>query len=1228
MATPRHSLLGLGTPGGDHCADGADLAAGVHLLWTFDPALGFPIGGYDIARREHRPPEWLCLPFDQAGLPAHGETTWEWGPFTITVTPGPVALNDSACGRTPGLALAGTRTLTVDCSLPGVAVRATGVGAPPTVEAAAGPDTVLARRSADDGWSVELWAPDITEIRIIGDDLVVCTLCLGVAVPEGGWRPLTEHPILLPVVPPGTNNLPGLIQGRAATLALARSRLPATLPEATADRLAAGFADAPRELVELMLRGDAVPTSATTAAGARSAPRLGLDAGAVLALAALDPDLSRMLGLTWYDPMRIGRGDYRVTAHYGSVRYPADSIRFDDTTPGVIPPGTVTVGGLTVVGSAGLAGLSTHALRVEPPLPGTRAGLILPPGVRSVRMRLAATGDGDGVLFTGRRGNRAVTTAIGESGRPVVIEDAGVLDSVTWDTGPLDLIEVELSDTPGTVGDLAAYAWNLTATEHVPVRSLAIVDVATDAATRPPTPDGRLLPCAGVVGLDWDLAGDVHDVGQPVRVLVAVSPADATHGPFIVVNADRPAPAASRTGDSVGTWPGPDVPQRWIQPVEQPGQYGVRVGGIDAFGRLGPWTAARTVQVGAAPEPGVPDAVSARYLDPDDPALTDADRTLCDGTPGIVVEWTWPAGRRLQAPEVDEFDVYLRRGDPNLVSGTVIDVDRHADHSRLDTDVDWSGPAGALIGQLLRLGGDSYPVLDHGSGASTWFDVGHLSTPLRRPGTGTCTIAVARGAPTYVGFDRPADFDRRVTVVTADPAPPVTTTVVTVRPLTLADPVTIDGAGLLLSRGVGYPVTEQLHLGAVRQPDGGRVLPAVGDACTVWSDTSYQAWLPGIRLEPGPADAFAVATLGVAARHGPTAAARVAVPRHGRPPVLPVTRPDGDVPSVLAEPADWYGQAHYTVPLDPVPGVVGYRVLRASTAALFAFDQSLSGAGPEFYQSLTNRQIMEMSDLDTHQEVFQPAHVGTVPGPAFRDTMDGRGAGRFLYRVRTVDAAGTGGPLSPTFPIVDLRDVTPPKPPTVLSAVGDEHSVVLTWRAGTEPDLAGYRVWRSARAADLADVRRRPVHAEIAAVAGPLSSTWTDPGLEPTGEWYYRLAAVDATGNVSAPSGVVRARPIDTEPPEPPEWRSAERLPGTGIALAWLVDEDGVTCMVERRRDRDRIYGARTGWLTPVDGTRGFAWQDDDPGPGAVTYRIRVRDVMGNEQRYRWNPVTVPGEDT
>src|SRR5215469_12122715 len=118
MSTQGQALVSLGTPGGDLCADGSALAAGVHLLWTLDRDLGFPVGGYDVARREHRSPEWLCLPLDQAGLPAAGDLSWDWGQFTLTVTAGRIALDPAVCAPSIGLALPGTRTLTVTHATP------------------------------------------------------------------------------------------------------------------------------------------------------------------------------------------------------------------------------------------------------------------------------------------------------------------------------------------------------------------------------------------------------------------------------------------------------------------------------------------------------------------------------------------------------------------------------------------------------------------------------------------------------------------------------------------------------------------------------------------------------------------------------------------------------------------------------------------------------------------------------------------------------------------------------------------------------------------------------------------------------------------------------------------------------------------------------------------------------------------------------------------------------
>jgi hypothetical protein len=1375
LDTLGSALLALGSVGGDRCVDGTAPAAGVHLLWTVEPGLGFPVGGYDVARRRHQPLQRVSLPFDQPGVTG-GEVTWTSGAFTVAVSAGPVALDDACGGPARGLALAGpARTLTVTYAESyGVAVSASGVGAPPVVEAtgpAAGPDAVLARRTAHaeaGRWSVDLWAPGVTDARITGDDLLVCTFTIGVAGPWDGWEPLTRRPVLLPLVPPGSRNALDQVDDRAATVSRARSRLSDALPSGTADRLADDLAGAPRAAVERLLRegpGARLPAVASAAQQAAGAPQLGLDVTVVLGLAALDPNVSRMLGLTWHDPDTSGRWDYRVTGHYGPVRFPGTMIRFDGLLPGARAGGVLRVGGTTVVGSGGLEVLAaadaSHCavLRVRRPLLGAPAGLILPPGTRSVRLRPATAGGGDGIVFTGRRGDRDVAVVTGGSERLVVIEDAGGLETVTWSGGPLDLADVELAAIAGTVGDQAAYAWNVSAQDRKPVGALALVDVGADADAGRPGPDGRLPVSAGVVGADWEPAGDVRGPGLPVRTQVALSwrgrsAQPAPDGPVTLVEQNLLPLAVTRAGGQAGSWPGPQVPQRWTYTVADPGWYALRVRGIDAFGRLGSWTADRTVQVAASPEPGAPAGLTARYLDPADPDLSDADRALSAGTAGVVVGWAWPVGRRLAAPAVDgtgEFRIYLHRGDPNLAIGTVLAVRRGVGRSTLDTDVHWAGPADALAGQLLRLGGVSYPILGHDSGSGVGVEVAHVSGPLRRPGTGPFSVTVAQDSGRYVGFGRSGDFQFRAAVLPAQGADPVTAVVRTVAEtadgaeVTLTDPLVLAlrraggpstpsnvtvavVPGVLLCRGVAYPVLAQgdgsavVRIGAARRFDGAPLLPAAGDTCTVWSGTTYQAWLPGVLLEPDADEAVAVGFVGVAAcdgdpaaaddpcwdrpgrgglggrtgREGPTGrAARVAAPHRVPPPALPVTRPpevDGDVPAVRAEPADWYGRAHWPVPLDPVDGAVGYRVLRASTAALFAYDLSLRRTGREpyadgpfpddgasaswlaehhpsvpvadltadpttlpaevaadvaatwrdwsawFYPRLNNRAVMDLADLDTHREPFRPAHPGTVPGPVYVDTMDGRGAGRFVYRVRTVDASGTAGPWSATLPIVELRDVTPPKTPTLLSVLGEEDAVSLAWRSGTEPDLAGYRIWRSADPAELTDVRRLPAYAEMTATGvgggtgggdgtgAALWTGWTDAGPAPLTQWFYRVAAVDRAGNVSPPTDVVSARPIHTEPPEPPTWTEAVRDGSTAV-LAWSVAQDGVACMVERQRGAERIFTSRSGWLSSGPGPREFGWTDDEPGSGVVTYRIRARDVTGNEQRYRWNPVTVPAAE-
>lgn len=104
-------------------------------------------------------------------------------------------------------------------------------------------------------------------------------------------------------------------------------------------------------------------------------------------------------------------------------------------------------------------------------------------------------------------------------------------------------------------------------------------------------------------------------------------------------------------------------------------------------------------------------------------------------------------------------------------------------------------------------------------------------------------------------------------------------------------------------------------------------------------------------------------------------------------------------------------------------------------------------------------------------------------------------------------------------------DVVPPAAPAGLAAVAAPGSVALSWSANTEPDLAGYRVYRSGTL-------------PVTTAGGPVSgaalvtaTSFTDTGLPNGTVVHYALAAVDASGNSSPLSAPVSATPTGSTDP-------------------------------------------------------------------------------------------------
>jgi hypothetical protein len=239
---------------------------------------------------------------------------------------------------------------------------------------------------------------------------------------------------------------------------------------------------------------------------------------------------------------------------------------------------------------------------------------------------------------------------------------------------------------------------------------------------------------------------------------------------------------------------------------------------------------------------------------------------------------------------------------------------------------------------------------------------------------------------------------------------------------------------------------------------------------------------------------------------------------------------------------------------------------------------------------------------------------------AYVDTLDGRATNRYFYRALYVDGANNLSLLSISGPPVWLPNVTPPRMPSLQGVLGGDGRIEITWAANREPDLDGYRVYRTATAEAARDIRSMDLVDTLQRGAVEPSArqpiTWADeplPGLTP---FYYRITAVDDAGNESAPTPYLVGRATDTAPPEPPTMDSAEwiRLAPGGNEVPFVGADPNLPAAVRVRwtastPDCEYLTQRRTG---PTELWRRIAsWRPattvlDDSADVALDYEYRV----------------------
>ena len=131
-----------------------------------------------------------------------------------------------------------------------------------------------------------------------------------------------------------------------------------------------------------------------------------------------------------------------------------------------------------------------------------------------------------------------------------------------------------------------------------------------------------------------------------------------------------------------------------------------------------------------------------------------------------------------------------------------------------------------------------------------------------------------------------------------------------------------------------------------------------------------------------------------------------------------------------------------------------------------------------------------------------------VPTPVYRDTKFEFGQ-TYYYQVRATFGKSGRLAMSDPTPVVKItpRDTFPPAPPEGLSSIYSAGAVELVWTANTEPDLAGYNVYRLEAPSPQRlnkELVRTPIFRDATAAPGKMLT--------------YEVTAVDVSGNESKAS--------------------------------------------------------------------------------------------------------------
>ena len=233
---------------------------------------------------------------------------------------------------------------------------------------------------------------------------------------------------------------------------------------------------------------------------------------------------------------------------------------------------------------------------------------------------------------------------------------------------------------------------------------------------------------------------------------------------------------------------------------------------------------------------------------------------------------------------------------------------------------------------------------------------------------------------------------------------------------------------------------------------------------------------------------------------------------------------------------------------------------------------------------------------------FAPSLANRIAQPTTTGYVDNTAAGSYFYKVTAGDAAGNIGSSSNEAAATVSADTSAPSAPSGLTAPVSGSTANLAWSAATDNvGVVRYNVHRGTSSGFVPAAGNR--------IAQPTATSYADSGLA-IGNYFYKVTAEDAAGNISAASNEAAVTIADATPPSAPS-NLAATATGSTVNLTWTAGTDNIGV------SRYNLHRGTTSSFTPSSANRiaqptATSYSDTNLAAATYYYKLTAEDAAGN----------------